>query len=132
MSFVEMDFAGMTECPRWTCPVAPADDYERICRLMEAAIAAAFAVPVAELRARKRRKHSVAFARQSAMYLAHVVLGLNYSATGLLFGRDRTTAAYACQVVEDRRDDPRIDRLLQRLESVCHELVRGVRMGVWP
>ena len=125
MSFVEMGFADVSDCPRWTPYVAPADDTERICRLMEAAIAAAFAVPVAELRARKRRTQTVAFARQSAMYLAHVVLGLNYSATGLLFGRDRTTAAYACQVVEDRRDDPRIDRLLQRLESVCHALANG-------
>ena len=101
----------------------PADDYARVCRLMEAAIAAAFAVPVDELRAPSRRTQTVAFARQSAMYLAHVVLGLNYSATGMLFHRDRTTAAHACQVVEDRRDDPAIDRLLQqagrRLPRAC-------------
>jgi chromosomal replication initiation ATPase DnaA len=60
------------------------------------------------------------------MYLAHVVLGLNYSATGLLFSRDRTTAAHACQVVEDRRDDPAIDRLLQQLEGICNDLARGM------
>lgn len=103
----------------------PTDDYAHICRLMESAIASAFAVPVDELRAPSRRTQTVAFARQSAMYLAHVVLGLNYSATGTLFRRDRTTAAHACQVVEDRRDDPAIDRLLQQLESVCLELAGG-------
>ncbi len=103
------------------------DDCTRICRLMETAIASAFAVPVDELRAPSRRTQSVAFARQSAMYLAHVVLGLNYSATGTLFSRDRTTAAHACQVVEDRRDDPAIDRLLQQLESVCLELADGTQ-----
>lgn len=128
MSFVEMGFADASDCPQWPRHVEPANDYACICRLMEAAIAAAFAVPLDELRAPSRRTQTVAFARQSAMYLAHVVLGLNYSATGLLFGRDRTTAAYACQVVEDRRDDPAIDRLLQGLESVCHEFVRGMRV----
>ncbi len=102
------------------------DDTARICWLMESAIAAAFAVPVDELRAPSRRSAAVAFARQSAMYLAHVVLSLNYSATGRLFHRDRTTAAYACQLVEERRDDPAIDRLLHLLEGVCCELARGI------
>lgn len=129
MSLVEMPEG--SQAPR---RVDPADDYERICRLMEAAIASAFAVPVDELRACSRRAQPVAFARQSAMYLAHVVLGLNYSATGMLFHRDRTTAAHACQVVEDRRDDPAIDRLLQHLEGVCLNLAgsRQELRQVWP
>jgi hypothetical protein len=53
------------------------------------------------------------------------VLGLNYSAAGRLFGRDRTTAAHACQLVEDRRDDPEIDRLLEMLERLCRAAVDG-------
>jgi len=114
-----MSFVEVSNGSRWPGAGEPADEYERICRQMEAAIAAAFAVPVDELRASSRRTQPVAFARQSAMYLAHVVLGLNYSTTGMLFRRDRTTAAYACQVVEDRRDDPTIDHLLQQLERVC-------------
>ncbi len=129
MSLVEV----LAECrrPYQAEPAAyqaePADEYARVCRLMETAIAAAFAVPVDELRAPSRRTQTVAFARQSAMYLAHVVLGLNYSDTGMLFCRDRTTAAHACQVVEDRRDDPAIDRLLQQLEGVCLELAGETR-----
>jgi chromosomal replication initiation ATPase DnaA len=122
-----MSLVEVLDSPPWPAPAEPADEYERICRLMEAAIAAAFAVPVDELRAPSRRAQPVAFARQSAMYLAHVVLGLNYSATGMLFRRDRTTAAYACQVVEDRRDDPTIDRLLQQLEGVCVTLAGGTQ-----
>jgi chromosomal replication initiation ATPase DnaA len=105
-------------------PVAA--DNAHICRLMEAAVAAAFAVPIGELRAPSRRAAAVAFARQSAMYLAHVVLRLNYSATGELFHRDRTTAAHACALVEERRDDPAIDHVLQTLEWVCDELARGI------
>jgi chromosomal replication initiation ATPase DnaA len=103
----------------------PLHDAKHVCRLLQVATASAFGVPVDEMRARSRRAAGVAFARQSAMYLAHVVLGLNYSATGSLFRRDRTTAAHACQRVEDRRDDPEIDRLLQMLEGVCSELARG-------
>jgi chromosomal replication initiation ATPase DnaA len=104
----------------------PLDDTARICWLMEAATAAAFAVPVDELRAPSRRAPAVAFARQCAMYLAHVVLSLRYSEIGRLFHRDRTTAAYACALVEERRDDPAIDRVLQTLEDLCGELARGI------
>src|SRR5271169_3671898 len=84
----------------------------RICWLMEEAVAAAFAVPVNEIRAPSRRTANVAFARQSTMYLAHVALGLSCDNVGRMFHRDRTTAAHACQLVETRRDDPRIDWLL--------------------
>jgi hypothetical protein len=114
--------------PRHRAQPPAAGDAARICWLLESATAAAFGVPVDELRAPSRRSADVALARQSAMYLAHVTLGLSYSAVGTLFHRDRTTAAYACQLVEDRRDDPTIDRLLQTLEGVCGELARGILM----
>jgi len=111
--------------PRRPRPPA-ANDAARICWLMEAATAAAFGVAVDDLRAPSRGSAAAAFARQSAMYLAHVTLGLSYSAVGTLFHRDRTTAAYACRLVEDRRDDAKTDRVLQTLEGVCRELARGV------
>lgn len=53
------------------------------------------------------------------MYLAHVSFGATFSAVGRAFGRDRTTAAHAARVIEERRDDPRIDALLDRLERTC-------------
>lgn len=55
--------------------------------------------------------------RQSGMYLARVSLGLTLSRAASLFGRDRTTAAYACRVIEDRRDDPGFDALLVAIEA---------------
>jgi hypothetical protein len=94
-------------------------DAARLCRFLLVATAAAFDVAVDDLCAPSRRSAQISFARQSAMYLAHVSLGLSYSDVGIQFGRDRTTAAYACQLVEDRRDDPVIDRLLQALENAC-------------
>jgi chromosomal replication initiation ATPase DnaA len=88
------------------------------------ATAAAFAIPVGELISATRRTPYVAFARQTAMYLAHVTLGLNYSEVARAFGRDRTTAAYACQLIEERRDDPAIDAVLGSLEDACGSLRR--------
>jgi len=93
--------------------------------LLELAAAVVFDVPPAALRAASRGAADVAFARQSAMYLAHIVLGMSYSAVGKLFGRDRTTAAHACQTVEDRRDDPAIDIRLDLLEILCSDVIYG-------
>lgn len=126
MTLIEAQNKPNADNPRRRRPPPMAADSARICWLVEAAVAAAFAVPVDELRAPSRRPAEVAFARQCAMYLAHVVLELNYSATGRLFHRDRTTAAYACALVEERRDDPAIDRVLQTLEGVCGELALGI------
>ena len=93
----------------------------QLCRL----VAAAFVMLVDELRASTRRSPLAAFARQMAMYLAHTVLGRSFSEVGLLFDRDRTTAAHACRLIEGRRDDPAIDAALHALEDFCAELARG-------
>jgi len=97
---------------------------QRLCDLIAIATAAAFAVPVGELIAGTRRSAYIAFARQSAMYLAHVTFGLNYSEIGRAFGRDRTTTAHACELIEDRRDDPTVEAVLGLLESACASLRR--------
>ena len=92
------------------------------CDLLMLAVAAAFSVPAAEIRAASRRSPKVAFARQCAMYLAHVVFSLTLTDVGLAFGRDRTTAAHACALVESRREQPEIEALLDSLERVCVSL----------
>lgn len=51
------------------------------------------------------------------MYLARVSLGLTLSDAAHLFGRDRTTAAYACRVIEDKRDDAAFDAKLAAIEE---------------
>ncbi len=90
---------------------------------IEDLVAGALGVAAADLRTPGRGRAPVAFARQTAMYLAHTGLGLNYSEVGRLFRRDRTTAAHACQVVEERRDDPRIEATLTQLERACASLI---------
>jgi chromosomal replication initiation ATPase DnaA len=99
-----------SETPANDDPIAAATDR------ISAAVAAAFMVPVGEIHATTRRTASVALARQSAMYLAHVAFGLNFTEAGRAFGRARTTAARACRAIEDRREEARLDTALADLE----------------
>jgi Bacterial dnaA protein helix-turn-helix len=83
---------------------------------IEQAVVQVFGVGREDLHRLSRGRAKVALARQVAMYLAHVACGMTLSDTGRLFGRDRTTVAHACGVIEDRRDDPLFDRALDLLE----------------
>ena len=88
-----------------------------VCRFIENLVARTLGIALAELRASQRGRAGVAFARQTAMYLAHVHFGLTLSQVGRNFGRDRTTVAHACARVEDSRDDPQFERVLACLEA---------------
>jgi len=90
---------------------------------IDPAVAAVFEVDLHDLRAATRGSTRTAFARQVAMYLAHVVCGLSLTEVGTLFARDRTAAAHACSVVEDRRDDPDLDGRLEHLERAVASLI---------
>jgi hypothetical protein len=92
-------------------------------RVIERTVAQVFGIHARELRRATRGRAHVAQARQVAMYLAHAVLGLSLSQTGVLFHRDRTTVAHACALVEDMRDDPVFDRVLDLLEDVLLALI---------
>ncbi len=83
---------------------------------VETLVESTFGVTHAALCARGRGAAEVAFARQVAIYLSCVRLGLSYSAAGRFFGRDRTTAAHACRVIEERRDESSLNSLLDCLE----------------
>lgn len=78
---------------------------------------AAWNVSVFDLKAKKRRRAHVSYARQIAMYLAHVVGQLTLGEISRAFERDRTTVGYACHIVEDRRDSPLFDRQIEALEA---------------
>lgn len=77
----------------------------------------AWNISVFDLMARKRRRAHVSFARQIAMYLAHVVGQLTLGEISHAFERDRTTVGYACHIVEDRRDSPVFDQQIEALEE---------------
>ena len=77
----------------------------------------ALGVSEADLLARTRKRRDAAFARQVAMYLAHTGLGMSLTRVAYAFGRDRSTVAHACHLVEDRRDDPQFDDWVAALED---------------
>ena len=93
---------------------------DALCELCVRVVSVALSVPLDALRAPTRSQAEAAFARQIAMYLAHTTFGLLMTEVGIAFGRDRTTVAHACTVVEDRRDDPAFDTLIGELEALLH------------
>lgn len=90
--------------------------FQPIAGLTAAAAAAATGVPIAALASPSRCRAPIARARQLAVYLHHVALGASLSACARAFARDRATVRHACAVIEDSRDDPRVDRWTGRLE----------------
>lgn len=86
-------------------------------RLAQHAVAYAFGQRPQAIEAPTRGARAVAFARQTAMYLAHVSFGMSLSRVATAFGRDRSTVAHACQVIEDRRDEPVFDARVEQLEA---------------
>jgi chromosomal replication initiation ATPase DnaA len=95
---------------------------------IESAVAAVFEVGIEELRAPTRGSARAAFARQVAMYLAHVGCGVSLTEVGRLFERDRTTVAHACSLIEDKRDDPDFDYRLDHLERAVSGLIDALSM----
>jgi hypothetical protein len=73
-----------------------------------------------------RRRASVAFARQLAMYLCHVVGDMSLRDVSRAFDRDRTTVSHACHAIEDRRDHPVFDRQVEFLENELRREARAL------
>ncbi len=87
-------------------------------RMLIEAVAAALGVRPDRIDVPERGTARVAFARQLAIYLARTRFGLSFTEAGRLFHRDRTTAAHACNRVEELRDDAAVDALVERLEQL--------------
>jgi chromosomal replication initiation ATPase DnaA len=102
-------------------PVTPSE-WSRAAELVVAVTSRAFKVPAKELLAHSRGEQRIAYARQVAMYLTHIVFGGTYQDAGAPFGRERTTVAYACSIVEDDRDEQSFDRKLDLLEEMLTRL----------
>ena len=87
-------------------------------------------VPKSEMRLATRGTAKAARARQVAMYLAYVAWGWTMARVGAAFGRDRTTAGYACKLVEELRDERGFDRMLDQLEACLKDapMPRAVKL----
>ncbi len=91
-------------------------------------VALAFGLKPQELHSESRGYAKVARARQVSMYILHVSMGLTLSQSAAVFGRDRTTAAHACKVVEDLREDPEFDAMLSEIERQLSASVASARL----
>lgn len=88
--------------------------------------AGALGVSIVEIARRGRSRAQVAYARQIAIYLAHVVGQMSLSEIAVAFDRDRTTAAHACHAVEDRREGALFDRQIEALEAEMRTRVNAL------
>ncbi len=88
-----------------------------------AVVSSIFQISKDQIFSPQRGKASVAFARQTAMYLTHITCGHSYTDIGCFFGRDRTTVSHACQLIEDKREDPDIDWSLDLMEHSILSLI---------
>ena len=89
-------------------------------------VAAEFGVAESALARPGRCAAPIAFARQAAMYMAHVAYQLSYQEVAAAFGRERTTVAHACGTVEDARDDEEMEERLDKVERRMRDLARIV------
>lgn len=81
-----------------------------------ALVGMAMGIPVRDIASERRNHAPAARARQTAMYLACITYQWPMSRIARAFDRDRTTVGYACRLIEDLRDDPNFDALVDSLE----------------
>lgn len=105
----------------------PPPSASALCSLAARLAASAIGVPASEISLSRRSSRRVSTARQLGIYLAHTAAGLPLAKVAELFGRDRTTAAHACRLIEDRRDDRRFDAELSELEDLLRTFCGGAR-----
>ncbi|MBY0532677.1 MAG: DNA replication initiation ATPase [Xanthobacteraceae bacterium] len=101
--------------------------FDVTCALAARLAASASGVAVSEIGSSRRSPRRVSTARQIGMYLAHTAAGLPLAKVAEYFGRDRTTAAYACRLIEDRRDDRKFDDEMTELENLLYAICGVVR-----
>ena len=92
--------------------------------LVQAAVAHITGVALKDLCATTRRPPKVAFARQIAMYLSHIVFKISPAEVARIFGRDPSTVTYALGRIEELREEPDLDRMLDWLEAMLRRAGR--------
>ncbi len=88
-----------------------------LAQLVCAIVSIEFGVSTSDLLSASKGSAHKSFARQVAMYLMHVVFQVRVAGVGRAFGRDPSTASYACRIIEDEREDALFDHKLQVLEE---------------
>ena len=94
------------------------------CASLAAALTAyALGLKAEPLLSSERGRPIEARARHIATYLTHVALGTSLARVARAFGRDRSTIACACHLIEDKRDDRDFDDWLEQLSTGLSSVV---------
>jgi hypothetical protein len=93
--------------------------------LAQMTVAEVTGVALTDLCGDKRGGPKAAFARQTAMYLCHLVFAMNFADIARAFGRDRTTIRHALRRIEEAREQSEFDRSLQWLEAALRRAGGG-------
>ena len=78
---------------------------------------------------RRDRRRLAAHSRQIAMYVCHVALSISVDDIATSFGRERSTVAHACHLVEDRRDNPAFDDFVSAVERMVTSVFGEADVG---
>jgi hypothetical protein len=105
------------------------DEIPRLCRLVRQLTGEMVQLTGDRTLVRRDIRRTECHIRQIAMYVCHVQLGIPMSDIGPCFGRDRTTVGHACQVVEDRRDEPAFDEFVAALERLTGSIFNVMKGG---
>jgi chromosomal replication initiation ATPase DnaA len=85
--------------------------------LVRQVVAVRLGVPAEAITGAPRLAPPALRARRVSLYLSHVALGWQLERVGHAFGVNRQTAAVACRRIEDARDEPDLDALLEQMED---------------
>lgn len=96
-----------------------------VCRISAQITAEMVMLAGSRVQMHRDRRRALCHVRQIAMYVCHVVLQIPLTDIGRAFGRDRTTVGHACNIVEDRRDDPAFDEFVSAVERTVSSVFRG-------
>lgn len=80
-------------------------------------VARHFGVDVAAITRGGRNAAWPVLSRQVCLYLAHVEMGFSLSAIAAAFGRDRSGIAHSIEQVEELRDTPIFEVVMQQLSQ---------------
>ena len=114
---VGRDHSGLRDLGRFGVHTLSCPKLRLLARLINQMLASGARVSAENLMKNKRGEASISRARQVAIYLMHTSLSLSYGDVSRIYGRDRTTIAHSCRVVEDLRDDPAFDAWITELEE---------------
>ncbi len=101
--------------------IVPSEDRDRADLVLQVT-AMRLGTPMESLTRKGRLSRSAVRVRRVSLYLGYVALGWSLERVGHAFGLNRQTIATACSRIEEARDEPHLDALLDELTGTIRGL----------